>query len=171
MENFDTKNGFKIPEGYFENVPERILHKISGSVTEKQNEGFTVPSGYFENLDERIFQNIITIETKVVSLNPYRKYYYVAASIAAVVLLVFGITYNRGGDLAFDFEDLAFSEIEAYFETNEFGFTSYEIAEMIPVDQLEINDVLTNKLQEENILDYLNNNTDDFEELNLENND
>jgi len=33
---------------------------------------------------------------------------------------------------------------------------------------LEINDILENQLDEDNVIDYLNDNIDDFEELNLD---
>ncbi|MEA1786935.1 hypothetical protein U1E44_12605 [Arenibacter sp. GZD96] len=171
MKKLQSKNGFKIPEGYFENVSERILHTIEHTAQEKPNEGFKVPANYFDHLDQRILKRLEPPKGKLITHNAFTKYYYAAVAIAAIFLVFFGLNKNPVQNAIFDFEDLSFSDIETYFETNEFGFTSYEIAEMIPVDQLEINDVLVNELLQENVIDYLYNNTDNFEEFNLENND
>ena len=42
---------------------------------------------------------------------------------------------------------------------------------MISVDDLELTDFLETDLNEEHIVEYLNEHTDDFEELNLEDNE
>ena len=60
---------------------------------------------------------------------------------------------------------------ENYFDENDVDLSSFEIAEVIPVDELEINDIINNHLNDENVVDYLNNSIDDFEELNLDGND
>lgn len=168
MKNSDKKKDFSVPEGYFENASQRFLSKIEAKHSKTENDGLIVPSGYFEAFNERILRKINKPETKVVQLHPFKKYYY-AAAIAAVIVLFFGLQFNKDKEPAFSFNDLAYSDIETYFESNRFGLTSYEIAEFIPVDQLEINDILTNRLNEENILEYLTNNTDSFYDLNLEN--
>ena len=58
-------------------------------------------------------------------------------------------------------------EIEDYFESNDLGLSTYEIAEVIPVDDLEISDIIDNLLEDENIIDYLDDSIENFEELNL----
>ena len=58
-----------------------------------------------------------------------------------------------------------------FFEINDFDLSAYEIAEVIPLDELEINDILTNRFEEEHVLDYLNENIEDFETFNLEDNE
>ncbi len=93
-------------------------------------------------------------------------YYMAAASIAAIFILVFGLYWNTPKEPTWD--NVVNTDIESYFDDNGFGLTSYEIAEVIPVEGLEINNFLETQLNEENILDYLNDHTSDFEELNLE---
>lgn len=168
MNKSDKNSGFKTPEGYFEGLTDKLMGKLSeeDSVLPKKD-GFTVPEDYFETLNEKIRAKVNKKEPKVVQLNPYRKYYFAAASIAAVALVVFGLNWNASGEATF--EDLANSDIESYFENNELGLSSYEIAEVIPVDELEISDILENQLNEDNVFEYLNDNIDDFEELNLDN--
>lgn len=171
MENLDKKSGFTVPDGYFEGASSRILHAIENTIPEKQSEGFKVPSDYFDHIDKSVLQKLENKDRSIIALNPFKKYYYMAAAIAAVFLVFLGLNRLQEKTMTFDFEDLSFYEIEAYFDTNELGFTSYEIAEMIPVTDLEINDVLTRQLKEENIMDYLYNNVDRFDELNLETNE
>jgi hypothetical protein len=170
MKNSNRKEGFTVPDGYFENATGRILNAMGNIKAESNNEGFKVPAGYFEELNTKITQQLKDKDTKVVQLNAYKKYYY-AAAVAAVALLAFIFQNNTNENVSYIIEDLAFSDIETYFENTELGFSSYEIAEMIPADELEINDMLSTSLQEENIIEYLNENIDAFDELNLENNE
>ncbi len=171
MREQDKNNVFKTPKGYFEGFADKLLEKIADPDSYQdlkmsdlpKEDGFTTPNGYFEKLDEKIIEKK---ETKVVQLNPYKKYYFAAASIAATVLLVYGLQLK--GSKKITFEDLASTDIENYLENNELGLSTYEIAEVLPVDELEVNDILDNKINEESIIDYLDENVDDFDELNLE---
>ncbi|MCG2461001.1 hypothetical protein K8352_09600 [Flavobacteriaceae bacterium F89] len=171
MKKTNKNSGFKVPEHYFEGVTHKILERIpptSGSSNAKafpKDEGFKVPEGYFENLNKKILERSDKREIKVVQLHPYRKIYYTATAVAAGLLLFFGLRLSL--EKPPTFSDLASQDIENYFQINELDMSSYEIAEMFPIDQLEINDVLNDQIQDAAILDYLDNNTDDLEELNL----
>jgi len=167
MEELNKNNPFKTPEGYFENLSNALLDKLSEEKLDLPKEdGFTVPEDYFDDLHNNIRKKIDSNEIKVVQLNPYRKYYLSAASVAAIVLIFIGFNWNVQEEITF--EDLASADIESYFEANELGLTTYEIAEVLPVDELEITDILENHFDEENVIDYLNDNVDDIEDLNLE---
>ncbi|MGB6150634.1 MAG: hypothetical protein WBG48_01470 [Pricia sp.] len=167
MKEQHKKYPFKTPEGYFENFYDRLKKKLSkddGSIPEA--DGFIAPEGYFEGLHQNILQKLNVEEVKVIPLYRYKRYYFAAASVAAIVLLVF--TFNRNTSEEVTFEDLALTDIENYFEYNHSDFSPFEIAEVVPVDELEIADLMTNTLNDDSILNYLDNNTDEFEELNLE---
>lgn len=166
MNKSNKNNGFNTPEGYFEGLKGKLLELSKQDYLLPKEDGFVVPEGYFDSLKEKITDKINLEETKVIPLNPYRKYYFAAASIAAIAIVVFGL--NLSTAKAPTFESLAESDIESYFETNEYDLSAYEIAEVIPIDELEINDILTNRFDEENIVDYLDENIEYFEELNLE---
>ncbi len=168
MKEQDKQKGFKTPKGYFEGFTDKLLHNIDKEASSMPKEdGFRVPDNYFEKLSREILQKLDQQETKVKVLHPYRKYYYAAASIAAILVLVITLQFNKGEGITF--EDLANSDIESYFDNNELGLTSYELAEVLAINELEISDILETQLNEENIIDYLDDNIDDFEELNLEN--
>lgn len=167
MKDFNTKNPFKTPEGYFEDFPRDLIKRLPEKDSDiPENEGFIVPNTYFEGIHENILQKLEAEETKVISLHPYKKYYFVAASIAAVGLVVFMLNQNLSREITF--EDIANIDIENYFEDNSLDLSTYEIAEVVPVDELEIEDILSNELNDEMILSYLDNNTENFEELNME---
>ena len=171
MKKIDKNSGFKVPEHYFEKLGGELLDKaaqISNSSetrTFPKNDGFTVPNRYFENFNKRILEKLDRKEPKVIQLHRYKKIYYATATVAAGLLLFFGLRSSFQKQLSFS--DLASQDIENYFQNNELDMSSYEIAEMLPMDQLEINDVLNNRIQDAAILDYLDNNMDNLEELNL----
>lgn len=163
----NKKNPFKTPEGYFDDFSNALMNRLAEKGTGiPENEGFIVPDTYFEGVNENIRQKLEAEQIKVIPLHPYKKYYFAAASIAAIAALVFGLNRNTSKEITF--EDLAESDIENYFEYNSLDFSPYEIAEVIPVDELEISDLMANSLNDEVIFNYLDNNTDEFEELNLE---
>tara|TARA_R110002050_G_scaffold100580_1_gene208200 strand:- start:163183 stop:163689 length:507 start_codon:yes stop_codon:yes gene_type:complete len=164
------KNSFKTPEGYFDSFTDKLMTKLSIEETiNSKQDGFKVPEDYFETLHEKIEQKIAAVEPNVIQLNSFKKQYLVAASIAAILVLFIGVKLSNSPSLTF--EDIANSDIENYFGSDELGLSSYDIAEMIAVDELEIKDIINNHLNDENVIDYLNNSIDDFEELNLENNE
>jgi len=162
----DHKNKFKTPEGYFDSFHERLMDKINEEENEQgksiipKSDGFSVPEEYFDTF------KVETKEVKVVQLKSYKKFYYSAAAIAAIFILIFGLTWKT--DAPITFEDLVSAEIDAYFETTELDISTYEIAEVVSLNSLEVNDVLDNALKDENILEYLDENVEDIEDLNLD---
>ena len=166
------KNPFSTPKGYFDSFEESLRDRLAkeSSPIPKQA-GFRVPSSYFDDLQSRLTARLEEENTvpKVIQFTPFKKFIAIAASIAAVTLLALGINWDNGEELSFT--NLANSEIEAYFDNNELDLSSDEIAEVLPVDTYEINDFVQPQLNEDNLLDYLNENVEYFEELNLENNE
>ncbi|WP_297695606.1 hypothetical protein [uncultured Eudoraea sp.] len=160
-------SGFKAPKGYFEGFTDDLLDKMSKETSSLPKEdGFAVPESYFDNLNKKILDKVSEKESKVIRLKPYRKYFYVAASVAAILILVLSI--QRSGKSSFTFDDLARTDIENYLEENELGLSTYELAEVLLIEELEVNDILNSELDDENIIDYLEDNIDDIDELNLE---
>jgi hypothetical protein len=162
-------NGFKTPEDYFDSFTDNLMTKLSEELTiEKKVDGFTIPDAYFDSLYQNIQNKIHTPESKVIKLNALKKYYYVAA-VAAVVLIFIGISLTNKTEITFD--DIAISDIENYFDDNDLDMSTYELAQMLPIDELEIKDIIDTQLNDENIIDYIDNSIDNFEELNLDPNE
>ncbi len=168
MKEIPKKNNFKTPPGYFENLSDRILKKMDEEDTKglPKKEGFSVPKGYFEGVEKDILQKALKPDTPVISLKRFRPFLYAAAAVAALFVLVIGLNRNSGDDLTFD--DLAQADITSYIESRDLELSSYEIAEVIPVTQLEIEDFVDNGVDEEEILDYLEDSIDDLDELNFD---
>ncbi|MBT8312424.1 MAG: hypothetical protein HKP23_06290, partial [Flavobacteriaceae bacterium] len=72
MDKKYKKEGFKLPEGYFEGLTDRILERVAEDTSDlPEKEGFTVPEGYFDSLNERVRAKTFPGEDpKVVRLNP-----------------------------------------------------------------------------------------------------
>ncbi|UWX53696.1 hypothetical protein NYZ99_11060 [Maribacter litopenaei] len=167
-----NKNPFTTPKGYFDSFEDNLLDKINKETSGiPKKEGFNVPESYFDRFQENIMTKIREEEStpKVIQFLPIYKFVAIAASFAAMVVLVISIDWNPAENL--NFNDLANSDIEAYFEDNELDLSSDEIAEVLPLEGYEINDFLEPQMTEENLLDYLNENVESFEELNLEDNE
>ncbi len=160
-------NPFTTPSGYFKEFPNDIKTRlIEEKLQLTKKSGFTVPNDYFDTLSFRITTKLDTKESKVIQLRPYKFYYSAAVSIAATVLVLVGLQWNGAKEASWD--SVVNTDIETYFDNTGLGLTSYEIAEIIPVDGLEISNFIVTELDEEDILEYLSENTDDFEELNLD---
>ena len=172
MNKKKNKKNFKTPEGYFEAFSDRLLDRMSDTKGNQESsslpksDGFMLPDDYFDSLNKNIQDKLKEEIPKVIALNRRRRlYYYAAAAVAAIVLLTVGIQTNMNQEPTF--ENLAKTEIEDYFNNTDLGLSTYEIAEVIPVDELEISDITDNQIEDENIIDYLDNSIDNIEELNL----
>ena len=172
MNKKNNKKNFKTPEGYFEGFSDRLLDRMSDTKGNQESsllpksDGFMLPDDYFDSLNKNIQEKLKEEIPKVIALNKRRRlYYYAAAAVAAIVLLTIGIRTNSTEEHTF--EGLAKTEIEDYFNNTDLGLSTYEIAEVIPVDELEISDITDNQIEDENIIDYLDNSIDSIEELNL----
>lgn len=166
----NTGLDFKVPDDYFESLTSHIMSKVAREdLGSSSHDGFKVPTGYMETLSEKVMQKWEAEETKVLPIRSYRNLYYAIASIAAVLILFSGILWNR--NRAFTYSDLAKSEIEGYFDFSGWGFSPYDLVDILPVDQMDISMVLENQLDNEKVIDYLSNNIKDLEELNLNQDD
>lgn len=165
----NIKNPFKTPQNYFDSFEDKLMDKLSTkeSVMPKAR-GFTVPDNYFDMFNDKLTSKL-NKKTKVIPLYPIKKIMAIVASIAAIAIIFLGYNWNRTEELSIS--DLANTDIEAYFENNEFDLTSYEIAEVLPFTDTEFSNMLNSSIENENILDYLSDNTNDFEELNLQENE
>lgn len=167
--NKNNKHPFKTPEGYFDSFQNELMAKLSeDKVAMPKDSAFKVPDNYFEMFNDKLKAKL-NKEPKVIQLYPVKKILAFAASVAAIAIIFLGYNWNEKEDL--NFSDLANADIEAYFENNEFDLTSYEIAEALPFTDTEFSNMLNSPIENENILDYLSDNINDFEELNLQDNE
>ncbi len=166
MKKNTNKNPFKTPQNYFDSFEEKLMEKLhkEESIIPK-SDGFSVPDNYFNTLQDKL-NDKLKDEGKVVPLRSYKRYYAVAAAVAALFIFVIGQQFNTTKEVSF--MDLANSEIEAYFDSNDLDMSTYELVEVLPVGQLEINDILDTHMNNDDIEDYLQENIEHLEELNLD---
>ncbi|MEZ4971184.1 MAG: hypothetical protein R2814_16265 [Flavobacteriaceae bacterium] len=172
MDRLNKNNPFKVPDGYFDSFTGNILKRTAGEENSvPSNEGFKIPEGYFETLNSKLLAQLENNRTEamIIPLKSNKKYYYIAASVAAVILLFIFIPWNR--NIVPPYSDVANSDIEQYFEFNDLELSSYDLAEILPVYDLDPNDILENRLDNENIIEYLDSHIEDLEELNMHNDD
>jgi len=163
------KNKFKTPEGYFENFNDRLMARLHEDTTDSvipKNDGFGVPEGYFEDFTVKLSADIDGKETKVIALRSYRKYLFAAAFIAALFVLVFILDLGETDEV--DFDTLANTEIDAYFDANDIELSSYELAELIEINTETLDPLGAWPIEDASLLDYLDENVDTYEELNLD---
>jgi len=160
------ENKFTTPTGYFDNFNARLMDKIvkEESLIPK-NDGFGVPDNYFTSLNAQLSKKLNTEEPKVISLKLYKKFYYAAASIAAMLLL--GFWLNQKNETKLNFEDLATTELDAYFEDNNLDISSYEIADYVSLENINLTDITEKNIEDNTILEYLDDNVDELDDLNI----
>ena len=121
MDKKYKKEGFKVPDGYFEGLNQRLLNRLDKDDLDlPEDDGFAIPEGYFDGLHDKLSSRIGSPqENKVIKLNPWKKYYLVAASVAALIVIVIG--FRLGQPEEFTFSDLANAELESYLDENDLG--------------------------------------------------
>ena len=126
-ENIDE---FKVPTNYFDEFENHLLNKINEEVLPK-NIGFKTPPGYFNKLDAKIKRknNSKSKEGKLIPVVSKKKFIY-AASLAAIVILVFSVIK----DMSFITEktNMTMAANEAaymnfFFETTGINFPSFDL--------------------------------------------
>ena len=163
MEELNKNNPFKTPEGYFENFSDALEDKLRlEKLNLSKEDGFAVPENYFDNLTQDILLKVEPKEIKVFSLS--KRYYYAAASIAAVFIL--GFVLNMNTKEAPSFDAVASTDIEDYFDNYVYDFNDDELAELLPMQAVSVNDVLNTEINQEEIVDYLDSQIENHPELN-----
>ena len=156
--------GFNVPEGYFDALTDRVLEQVKKEHIPKASEdqGFKLPEGYFESIGQRLESRMHRPAGKVRRLWGPRMALAMSAAAAIVLMLVY---YPFKGDQRLQFDDLGKSEIQAYLESDEMDMSAFELAEVLPLDGIGMDDVLEAGPKEEQILDYLDDNIEGLDEI------
>ncbi|MDG1573467.1 hypothetical protein OZ410_14145 [Robiginitalea sp. M366] len=147
-------SGFRVPEGYFRDLPGRLEQQLQAEGDSlPADDGFSVPEGYFDAFADRLEARMRRPKGRVRNL--WAVSGWVAAAAAAVVLLL--VLRPTGGQGSPAFEDLAGFEIEAYLDGYD-EMSTYELAEALPLEDIALDAVMESGPGEEQILDYLDQN-------------
>ena len=154
--NFNNikKTGFKTPDNYFDAVEDNIMNAIKkeNSLNISKETGFITPENYFDTIEDVIINKIEKKNTtKVITLFSKRNLIY-ASSIAAAILIMFGIYLNKDNDIL---EEIEYEIVENYILNQ--GISSYDIASLLTEEELSyINfEIMDEAFNNEDIEDYL----------------
>jgi hypothetical protein len=162
--------GFLTPEGYLENLEDKLLsgmrdretkteeqpvvldrlsvvYQGKDKVNEISEHGFRVPAGYFDGLEKRLIEGVASERSKRTWLDRNKIF---TLSIAASLLLLIGIRFYDPNGTTEDLHALSTSEIDTWIDNGLVTFNSYDIAETF--DDLELYPDLGS---EQEVLDYL----------------
>ena len=159
------ETGYKTPDKYFSNFEESVLHQLSdvkNNINTQKQTGFVAPESYFDNLESEILNKITATEPKVINLFSKKQFLYVA-SIAAILILSFFILNPINSNLP-TFDDIEYAAFEEYLNTEDLDISALELAELYEVDSNDLNNISFLSFDDENILEYLSDETtsDDY---------
>jgi len=149
--------GFKVPEGYFKSLPEKLQDKIQLQALEDlpKHPGFQAPDDYFDAVETTILNRVSKeSNSKVIRFNTKKVFTYISG-IAAALLLFFALFPENTSDNSVTVEmveaQLAYSDLD-----------SYELAELLmETEFLEIEDLsIEPSYDDEALEDYLLENAD-----------
>ncbi|WP_010182506.1 hypothetical protein [Aquimarina agarilytica] len=99
MKNNNNKEGFTIPEGYFNEFQNTLFEQLNTEkLTEKNTSlGFNIPDAYHENVTSDILKNIdVKNNTPVISLfSKKMKYALFTAASIALFFIFFNLNKNK----------------------------------------------------------------------------
>ena len=158
MDNASDNRGFRSPEGYFENFPDRVMARMKADTRRENGSegGFKVPDGYFEGLADRLQERMPKDGAKVRNLWMPRLGWIAAAAVAILLLVLFPDRQVAG----VEFEDLSGESIATYLESREGDLSAQELAETLPLNEIALEDILDASLDTQHIADYLENETE-----------
>ncbi len=147
---------FLVPENYFEGLHDQILKRvfeekqinILDSPKLKENV-FKVPASYFDNANA-IIENANKPEIKVIPLYNRNWVRYMAASIALVLVFVFGINSNNSS--ANDLASISDTEIIEYLFDE--GINSLDILADLDVENSIFNDFIEDGMAEVDYMEF-----------------
>lgn len=163
---YKSNPGFKVPEGYFEEFEDRMMHAISQPAPlsdYKGKSGFAVPQDYFESLETEILAKVREPkpEGTIVPLFKRREFYY-AASIAAVLIgIVSTLFLKPNPELSMSsFNSLEISALEYFVEEGNMDLNFNEISSFMFEEDYILQNSDNSNLNEEELFNYLSENVD-----------
>jgi hypothetical protein len=152
-----NKTGFKSPKNYFESFEDTLMNKINNnqSLNDINETGFELPNNYFENFEGKLHKRISKEnEPKAVRLFTRRNLVYLSG-VAAAILILFNLSIF---DKEITWDSLDAQTVENYIIGEDFD--SYELASLLPDDQLLESNFISNTISDDTLENYLIDNLD-----------
>lgn len=146
--------GFKVPDGFFENLEDQLMDQASLKSQLPNDTGFEVPDGYFDTLTDELLTTEVDIkeETPVRNLN----WWYPALAVAAGLAVLFSLNIFDTTTETVDFAQLETAELEVFF-SNQSDFEQDESLELLYAYEPELLEEVSirEELPEEELYNYL----------------
>jgi len=161
--NFNHKNstGFKTPEGYFQNLEQDLMKKISRVQEMPANSGFVAPKDYFNELEDDILSKIHEPDTKVIPLFK-KEYWLYASAVAAILIIALGNFWVDSPSTNTGWDDIEITALENYldesYEMGSIDLNSIEYSGLLMEGDLEADFTDINK---EAAFEYIDQNVED----------
>ena len=162
MEDKKYNTGFKVPDQYFEGLEDRLLDTIAEDNLPK-SAGFKTPEGYFETfetrLEKRLSEEIHTTTPKVMPLYKRKMFLYTASIAAVFACIVSVVTFSS--ETSIDIQDINTEAIASYIDDGNLDISSQELALFLQEEDMNVLEIASEEISNENITDYLLNTIDD----------
>lgn len=162
---YNKNNPFKTPESYFQGFEDALFSEIK-RFDEGKKAGFSVPEGYFDNVENEILSKTKVAQTKVIRLNPFKKWYYLAGPLAAC-FVVFLLIKNMVPSTSIS--SLEVAEIEQMINKGYIAVNSYELLSLYNDESLEGLSLTQEPVSDTELIDYLHDNLENYNQIPIEN--
>lgn len=164
-------SGFQIPDGYMENLENRIMSRAfremaEDCIPENPEKVFAVPQNYFDSLEERLMTALPQLqkkESKLIALFNKEAFYYISGVAAVLVAVVFNISVQQSDVISMENLDMlslenyleetmdySNPELQNSFGNDNFGFATTSGSQYI--DQEAVMDYLHENLEEPSLI-------------------
>ena len=169
-------HSFGVPENYFPELKENIFAAIEIGLSDAiGKDTFAVPPNYFNNLSGNIMAAIdaeeeaVELGGKVIELQSSRnrsrtanrRWFSMAAAVAAVVLVMFNLSKVQIGP-ATESTEISQADALEYIEDNFSDFESNELYSLVAANDEALSIELSEDLEKE-LENYIENNIDDWD--------
>ena len=159
----DPRLSFRIPEGYFESLDERILSRIKESGANGQDE---VPEGYFESLPDKILNRVREEQaspagetrerrSRIVRINWIKTL--AAAAVISGLVLTYGILVRQSNEskVIAGLNSVSTAELETYLTNQLDNLDEEELNTVIDLNESMMLDNEKELLKEDELEDFL----------------
>lgn len=162
LESHKINHGFKLPEGYFQELETQVMQRIRLEEKLSEKNAFAVPQDYFDTFESRVLKKLHKEKPapKVVSI--FRSSTFkITASIAALFLLFVSVFSLQKQQQMFSLDVLDAEYISQMIESDYFNFSDADIEQLISIEEINLS---TTEIPEEDLIEYL---TDAFDNNDL----
>lgn len=146
--------GFKTPSQYFESFDDKLFECLNEKdmLPEIETSGYTVPQNYFDAVEAQILNKLNQEDKPVIKLNSRTVLYY-ALSMAASLVILFGLFFNNKDVVSIDAIDTLALESYLYQE----DYTNDELASLFKSNDISETNFIDLTISDEMLNQYLEN--------------